>query len=150
MKQDSKTTKQVGVELELQGKTPSDVVADTQETSKTTTEEPDVEQGSKTTKQVRVEVELWRKSPSDFVADTQQTLEVVAEESAVEQMTPELVLRRSFCTIRVPDMHVPSLHYLLLMKGNQNPLMRPYSWRIQPSGSKPWMMRRLGFKNALY
>ena len=150
VEQGSKTTKQVGVELELQGNSPSDVAADTQETPKTTAEEPDVEQGSKTTKQVRVEVELRRKSPSDLVADTQQTPEVVAEESVVKQVTPELVLRRSSCTIRVPDMYVPSLHYLLLMKGNQSPLMRSYSWRIQPSRSKPWMTRRLGLKNALY
>ena len=97
-----------------------------------------------------VEIELRRKSPSDLVADTQQTPEVVAEESTVEQVTPEPVLRRSSSTIRVPDMYVPSLHYLLLMKGNHNPLRRLYSWRIQPSGSKPWMMRRLGFKNAVY
>ena len=27
--------------------------------------------------------------------------------------------------------------------------MMPYSWKIQPSGSKPWMMRCLGFRNAL-
>ena len=85
-----------------------------------------------------------------LVADTQQTPEIVAEEPAVEQVTPEPVLRRSSSTIRVPDMYVPSLHYLLLMKGNQSPLMRPYSWRIQPSGSKSWMMGRLGFKNVLY
>ena len=124
--QGSKTTKQVGGELELQGNSPSDVVADTQETPETTAEEPYVEQGSKTTKQVGVEVELRRKSPSDLIADTQQTPEVVAEESAVEQVTLELVLRRSSYT-RVPDMYVPSLHYLLLMKGNHNPLMRPYS-----------------------
>ena len=109
-----------------------------------------MEQGSKITKQVGVEVELRRKSPSDLVADTQQTPEVVTEELAVGQVTPELVLRRSSCTIRVPDMHVPLLHYMLLMKGNHNLLMRSYSWRIQPSGSKPWMMKRLGFKNALY
>ena len=95
-----------------------------------------MEQGSKTTKQVGVEVELRGKSPSDLVADTQQTPEVVAENQQ--------------WMMRVPDMYVPSLHYLLLMKGNQNPLMRSYSWRIQPSRSKPWMMRRLGFKNALY
>ena len=54
----------------MQGNSISDVVADTQETPKTTAEEPDVEQGSKTTKKVRVEVELRRKSPSDLVADT--------------------------------------------------------------------------------
>ena len=118
MEQGSKTTKQVRVELELRRKSPSDSVADTQETPKTIAEEPNVEQGSKTTKQVRVEVELRRKSPSDSVADTQQTPKVVVEEPAVKQVTPESVLRRSSCTIRVPDMYVPSLHYLLLMKGN--------------------------------
>ena len=150
VEQCSKTSKQVRVELELQRNSPSDVVADTHETPKTTAEEPDVEQGSKTLKQVGVEVELRRKSLSDLVADTQQTPEVVAEEPAGKQVTPESVLRTSSCTIRVPDMYVPSLHYLLLMKGNQSPLMRPYSWRIQPSRSKPWMMERLGFKNALY
>ena len=67
--------KQVGVELELQENSLSDVVANTHETPETTTEEPDMEQGSKTTKQVGVEVELRRKSPSDLVADTQQTPE---------------------------------------------------------------------------
>ena len=108
VEQDS--TKQVGVELKLQENSHSDVVADTQETPETTAEEPDVEQGSKTTKQVGVEVELRRKSPSDLVADTQQTPEVVAEEPAVKQVTPESVLRRSSCTIRVPDMYVSSLH----------------------------------------
>ena len=61
MEQGSKTTKQVGVELELQGNSPGDVVADTHETSETTVEKPDVESGSKTTKQVGVEVELRKK-----------------------------------------------------------------------------------------
>ena len=74
-----------------------------------------------------------KKSPSDVVADTQETPETVADEPAVEQVTPELVLRRSSSTIRVQDMYVRSLPYLLLMKGNQSPLIRPYSWRIQPS-----------------
>ena len=119
VKKGSKTTKQVGVELELQGNSPSDVVADTHETPETTVEEPDVEQGSKTTKQVGVEVELRKKSPSDVVADTQETPETVVEESAVEQVTPEPVLRRSSSTIRYKIcMYLPSLHYLLLMKGN--------------------------------
>ena len=108
----------VVVELELQENSPSDVVADTHETPETTAEEPDVEQGSKITKQVEVEVELRKKSPNDAVADTQETPETVAEEPAVEKVTPELVLRRSSNTIRVPNMYVPSLHYLLLMKGN--------------------------------
>ena len=78
----------------------------------------DVEQGSKTTKQVGVELELQGYSPSDVVAGTQETPETVAEEPAVEQVTPKSVLRRSSSTIRVPDMYVPSLHYLLLMKWN--------------------------------
>ena len=80
--------------------------------------EPDVKQGSKTTKTVGVELELQGNSPSDVVADTQETLETIAEEPAVEQVTPEPMLRRSSSTIRVPNMYVPSLHYLLLMKGN--------------------------------
>ena len=50
--------KQLGVELELQENSLSDVVADTLETPETTAEEPDVEQGSKTIKQVGVELEL--------------------------------------------------------------------------------------------
>ena len=150
VEQGSKTTKQVGVELELQENSPNDVVADTHETPETTTEEPDVDQGSKTMKQVGVKLELQENSPSDVVAETHETPKTTAEESAVEQVTPELVLRRSSSTISVPDMYVPSLHYLLLMKGNHNPLRRSYSWRIQPSGSKPWIMGRLGFKNALY
>ena len=54
----SKTTKQVGVELELQGNSLSDVVADTHETPETIAEKQDVEQDSETTKQVRVELEL--------------------------------------------------------------------------------------------
>ena len=149
VEQGSKTTKQVGVELEWLGNSPSDVIVDTHETPETTAEKPDVEQGSKTTKQVEVEVELRKKSPSDVVSDTQETSETVVEEPAVEQVTLELVLRRSSSTIRVPDMYVPSLHYLVLMK-NQSPLIRPYSWRIQPSGRKSWMMGCLGFKNALY
>ena len=55
----------MGVELELQGNSPSDVVADTHETPETTAKEPNVEQGSKTTKQVEVELELQGNSPSD-------------------------------------------------------------------------------------
>ena len=146
----SKTTKQVGVELDLQKNSLSHVVVDTHETPETTADELDVKQGSKTTKQVGVELELQENSLSDVVADTHETPKTTAEESTVEQVIPELVLRRSSSTIRVPDMYVPSLHYLLLMKGNHNPLRRPDSWRIQPSGSKPWMMGRLSFKNALY
>ena len=97
-----------------------------------------------------VELELWKDSPSDVV-DTQETLEIVAEELEMEQVTSESVLRRSSRTIRVPDMYVPLLYYLLLtlMKGNQSSLMRPYNWKMQPSGSKSWIMRCLGFRNAL-
>ena len=85
VEQGSKTTKQGGVELELQGNSPSDVVADTYETPETNVEKPNMEQGSKTTKQVRVEVELReKKTPSDDVADTQETPEIVAEEPTVE------------------------------------------------------------------
>ena len=64
-----------------------------------------MKQGSKTTKQVGVEVELRKKSPSNVVPDTQETLETIVEEPAVKQVTPELVLRRSFSTIRVLDLH---------------------------------------------
>ena len=85
VEQDSKTTKQVGVEFELQGNSLSDVVADTHETPETTAEKPDVEQGSKTTKQVRVELELQENSPSDVVADTHETPETTIEEPDVEQ-----------------------------------------------------------------
>ena len=61
VEQGSKTTKQVEVELELQGNSPNNVVADTHETPEATAEKPDVEQGSKTMKQVGVEVELQKK-----------------------------------------------------------------------------------------
>ena len=81
----SKTTKLVGVELELQGNSSSDVVADTHETLETTAGESDVEQGSKTTKQVGIELELQGNSPSDVVADTHETPEATAEEPDVEQ-----------------------------------------------------------------
>ena len=63
LKKDIGTTKQVGVEVELLKDSPSDVVADTQETSETVAKEPEV-------KQVGVEVELLKDSPSDVVADT--------------------------------------------------------------------------------
>ena len=76
---------------------------------------------------MRVELELQENSPSDVVAETHKTPKTTVEESAVEQVTPKLVLRRSSSTIRVLDMYVPSLYYLLLMKGNHNPLRRPYS-----------------------
>ena len=109
-----------------------------------------MEHSSKTTKQVGVELELQENSPSDVVADTHETPKTTAEESAVEQVTPELVLRRSSSTIRLSDRYVPSLHYRLVTdEGSESPLMRSYSWRIQLSGRKPWMMRCLGFRNAL-
>ena len=41
-----------------------------------------------------------------------------------EEATLEQVLKRSRA-IREPNRDVPSLHYLLVMKGNQGPLMRP-------------------------
>ena len=66
------TTKQVGVEVELQNNSQNDVIADTQETLETIAEEPDV-------KQVGVEVELLKDSSSDVVADTQETPETIAE-----------------------------------------------------------------------
>ena len=43
-KKGSRTTKQVGVEVELQNNSQKDVVEDTQETSETVAEEPEVEQ----------------------------------------------------------------------------------------------------------
>ena len=65
---------------------------------------------------------IKEKTTSDLLkaADTQKTSKTVGEEPAVEQVTPESLLRRSSSAIRVPDMYVPSLHYLLLtlMKGN--------------------------------
>ena len=60
------TTKLVGVEVELLKDSPSNVVADTQETPETVAKEPEV-------KQVGVEVELLKDSLSDVVADTQET-----------------------------------------------------------------------------
>ena len=60
----------MGVELELQENSPSDVVADIHETPNATADEPDVEYDSKTTKQVGVKFELQENSPSDVVADT--------------------------------------------------------------------------------
>ena len=65
-------------------------------------------------------------------------------------MTPEQVLRRSSRTIGVPYRYSPSLHYLLLTdEGEPESLDDAYNWRIQPSGSKSWMMECLGFINAL-
>ena len=63
---------------------------------------------------------MQKKSPSDVVTDTQETPKIVVEEPVVEQVTLEPVLRRSSSTIKVLDMYVPSLHYLLLtlVKGN--------------------------------
>ena len=53
----------MGVEVELLKYSPSDVVADTQETFETVAEQPKV-------KQMGVEVELLKDSHSDVVADT--------------------------------------------------------------------------------
>ena len=82
LKKSTGTTKQVGVEVELLKDSPSDVVADTQETPETVAEESEV-------KQLGVEVEFLKDSSSDVVADTQETLETVADELEAEQVTPE-------------------------------------------------------------
>ena len=63
LKKSTETTKPVGVEVELQNNSQSDVVADTQETPETIAEKPEV-------KQVGVEVELLKDSHSEVVADT--------------------------------------------------------------------------------
>ena len=107
LKKSTGTTKQVGVEVELQNNSQSDVVADTQETPETVAEKPEV-------KQVGVEVLLLKDSPNDVVADTQETSETVAKEPEEEQVTPEQVLKRSSRAIRLPDSFVPSLHYRLV------------------------------------
>ena len=44
LKKDTRTTKQVGVEVELLKDSSSDIVADTQETPETVAEEPEAEQ----------------------------------------------------------------------------------------------------------
>ena len=62
MEKGSKTTNQVGVKVELRKKSPSDVVADTQETPKTVAEEP-------TVKQVTPEPVLRRSSNTIRVLD---------------------------------------------------------------------------------
>ena len=64
-------------------------------------------------------------------------------------MTPEQMLKRSSTAIRIPYMYVSSLHYLLLTdEGELKPFDEAYNWRIQPSGSKPWMMGCIGFRNV--
>ena len=111
LKKCTRTTKQVGVEVELLKDSPSDVVVDTQETLETFAEKPKV-------KQVGVEVELLKDSCSDVVADTQETPETIAREQEAEQ-----VLKRSSRAIRVPDKNVPSLDYRLVTdEGEQEPL----------------------------
>ena len=78
--------------------------------------------GSGITKQVGVEVGLRKNSLSDVVADIQGTLETADEEPEVEQVARERVLKRSSKAIRVLDMYVSSLHYLLLTdKGEPEP-----------------------------
>ena len=105
----------MGVEVELQNNSQSDVVADTQETPETIAEEPEV-------KQVGVEVELLKDSSNDVVADTQEPHETVAEKPEADQVTPEQVLKRSSRAIRVPDRYVP-LHYRLVTnEGERKPL----------------------------
>ena len=76
MKQGSKTTKQVRVEVELRKKSPSDVVVDTQETSKTVAQELAVEQ-------VTLEPVLRRSSNTIRVLCTfitHETSETIADE----------------------------------------------------------------------
>ena len=103
-----------------------------------------------TMKQVGVEVEFLKDSPSDVVADTQEAHETVVKKPETDQMTPEQVLERSSRAIRVLDRYIPFLHYRLVTdEGEREPLVRPYNWRIQLSGSKPYMMGCLGFRNAL-
>ena len=142
----------MGVEVELQNNSQSDVVVDTQETPEIVVEKPEVKQvgvevellkdshsdvvadtqeTSETlveepeVKQVgvEVEVELLKDSPSDVVADTQETPETVAEEPEEEQVTFEQVLKRSSRAIRLPDKYVPFLHYRLVTdEGKRKPL----------------------------
>ena len=63
MKKGSKTTKLVGVEVELLKDSPCDVAVDTHETLETVAEELEV-------KQVGVEVDLLKDSPINVVTDT--------------------------------------------------------------------------------
>ena len=92
-------------------------------------------------KQVGVEVELLKDLPSD----------VIAEELKAEQVTPEQVLKRSSRAIRVPDRYVPFLHYRLVTdEGERKPLNEALQLEDTTSGSKPWMMGCLGFRNALF
>ena len=77
LKKSTRTTKPMGVEVELQNNSQSDVVAVTRET-------PEIIADKLEVKQVRVEVELVKDSHSDVVADTQETSETLAEELVVE------------------------------------------------------------------
>ena len=78
IKKSTGTTNLVGVKVELQNNSHSDVVADTQETPETVADKLEV-------KQVGVEVELLKDSHSDVVADTQET----SEEPMVKQVGVE-------------------------------------------------------------
>ena len=115
LKKSTGTTNQVGVEVELQNNSHSDVVADTQETPETIAGEPEV-------KQVKVEVELLKDSPSDVVADTQEPHETVAEKPGADQVTPEQVLKISSRAIRVSDRYVPLHYWLVTNEGERKPL----------------------------
>ena len=86
-----------------------------------------------------VEVEFEKSNPRYVEADTQRTL---TEESEVEQVTPEQVLRRSSRTIKEPDRHSHSLHYLLLTDEGE-PESFDEALQVEDSikWSKPWMMR---------
>ena len=127
LKKSTGTTNQVRVEVELLKDSPSDVVADTQETLKTVAMEPEV-------KQAGVEVELLKDSPSD-VADTQGTLETIAEEPKTEQVTHEQMLKRSSRAIRVPDRCVPSLHYQLVTDEWER---KPFDEALQLEDTTKW------------
>ena len=82
LKKSTGTTKPVGVKVELQNNSQSDVATDTRETPETVAEKLEV-------KQVEAEVELLKDSHSDVVADTQETSETLAEEPVVKQVGVE-------------------------------------------------------------
>ena len=82
MKKSTGTTKPVGVKVELQNNSQSDVATDTRETPETVAEKLEV-------KQVEAEVELLKDSHSDVVADTQENSKTLAEELVVKQVGVE-------------------------------------------------------------
>ena len=81
-KKSTQKLKPVGVEVELQNNSQSDVVADTRETPETVAQKLEI-------KQVGAEVELLKDSHSDVVADTQENSETLAEETVVKQVGVE-------------------------------------------------------------